>query len=187
MEKFIKQAPESEITVGVLRNREERQRLAIKKGHNLPSFSRILEHVDMDTMGLDEQSVIVECNRVAFWKFSLPCMIASSGLTLLMFEKGLLQSRPSASYPRLPKIFLAALVGYTGGQVLYAYSQDCSRRLLVKAPGGIAAKMIRLQTGAETEKDFTEADHAIGQEESQDFILPSDTVIERLDLIRKQL
>ena len=47
--------------------------------------------------------------------------------------------------------------------------------------------MIRLQTGAETEKDFTEADHAIGQEESQDFILPSDTVIERLDLIRKQL
>ena len=115
----ILQAPESEITVGVLRNREERQRLAIKKGHNLPSFSRILEHVDMDTMGLDEQSVIVECNRVAFWKFSLPCMIASSGLTLLMFEKGLLQSRPSASYPRLPKIFLAALVGYTGGQVTY--------------------------------------------------------------------
>ena len=133
MEKFIKQvlalvealkhvilqAPESEITVGVLRNREERQRLASEKSHNLPTFSQILEHVDMDTMSLDEQSVIVECNRVAFWKFSLPCMIASSGSTLLMFEKGFLQSRPSASYPRLPKLFLAALVGYTGGQVTY--------------------------------------------------------------------
>ena len=105
--------------MGVLRNREERQRLASEKSHILPTFSQILEHVDMDTMSLDEQSVIVECNRVAFWKFSLPCMIASSGSTLLMFEKGFLQSRPSASYPRLPKLFLAALVGYTGGQVTY--------------------------------------------------------------------
>ena len=111
------QAPESEITVGVLKNREEKQRLASEKGHNLPLFKDLLEHVDMDTMSLNEQSVIVECNRVAFWKFSLPCMIASSGLTLLMFEKGFLQVRSSASYPRLPKLFLAALVGYTGGQV----------------------------------------------------------------------
>ena len=113
----IFQAPESEITLGVLKNREDKQRLASEKGHNLPAFKDLLEHVDMDTMSLDEQSVVVECNRVAFWKFSLPCMIGSSGLTLLMFEKGFLQSRPSASYPRLPKLFLAALVGYTGGQV----------------------------------------------------------------------
>ena len=103
----------------MLRNREERQRLASEKGKNLPAFKDLLAHVDMDTMSLDEQSVVVECNRVAFWKFSLPCMIGSSGLTLLMFEKGFLQSRPSASYPRLPKLVLAALVGYTGGQVTH--------------------------------------------------------------------
>jgi len=189
MEKFIKQAPESEITVGVLKNREEKQRLASEKGHNLPLFKDLLEHVDMDTMSLNEQSVIVECNRVAFWKFSLPCMIASSGLTLFMFKTGFLQVRSSASYPRLPKLFLAALVGYTGGQVLYAYSQDCSRRLLIKAPEGDAAKRIRIQTGGGTELDLTEnaeADHEI-KNESQDFILPNDTVIERMNLIRKQL
>ena len=113
----ILQAPESEITLGVLKNRKEKQRLASEKSQNLPPFKDLLEHIDMDSMSLDEQSVVVECNRVAFWKFSLPCMIASSGLTFLMFEKGFLQSRPSASYPRLPKLFLAALVGYTGGQV----------------------------------------------------------------------
>ena len=101
----------------MLKNREEKHRFASEKGHNLPLFKDLFEHVDMDTMSLDEQSVIVECNRVAFWKFSLPCMITFSGLTLLMFEKGFLQIRPSASYPRLPKLFLAALVGYTGGQV----------------------------------------------------------------------
>jgi len=187
MEKFIKEAPESEITLGVMKNREEKQRLASEKGKNLPAFKDLLEHVDMDTMSLDEQSVVVECNRVAFWKFSLPCMIGSSGLTLLMFEKGFLQTRPSASYPRLPKLFLAALVGYTGGQVLYAYSQDCSRRLLIKAPKGDAAKRIRLQTGEEVDlTEKAEAGHELG-EEPQDFILPNETVIERLDLIRKQL
>ena len=71
--------------------------------------------------------------------------------------------------------------------MLYAYSQDCSRRLLIKAPQGDAAKRIQLQTGGEI--DLTEnagADHEIG-DESEDFILPNETVIERLDLIRKQL
>ena len=97
-----------------MKNREEKQRLASEKGKNLPAFKDLLEHVDMDTMSLDEQSVVVECNRVAFWKFSLPCMIGSSGLTLLMYKKGFL-----LSYPRLPKLVLAALVGYTGGQVTH--------------------------------------------------------------------
>ena len=71
--------------------------------------------------------------------------------------------------------------------MLYAYSQDCSRRLLIKAPKGDAAKRIRLQTGGEIDlTENAEADHEIG-EEPQDFILPNETVIERLDLIRKQL
>ena len=72
--------------------------------------------------------------------------------------------------------------------MLYAYSQDCSRRLLIKAPEGESAKRIRLQAGG-GEIDLTEnaeADHDIG-DESQDFILPNETVTERLDLIRKQL
>ena len=111
------QAPESEITVGVLKNREERQRLTTRAPSNLPPFKDILKHVDMETMSLDEQSVVMECNRVAFWKFSLPCMSGSTGLAWLLFKQGLLQGRPSASFPRLPKLFLAALVGYTGGQV----------------------------------------------------------------------
>ena len=106
----------------MLKNREEKHRLSIEKSHNLPLFKDLLEHVDMDTMSLEEQSVIVECNRVAFWKFSLPCMIGSSGLTLFMFEKGFLQSRLSSSFPRLPKLILAALVGYTGGQVTQLFS-----------------------------------------------------------------
>ena len=74
-------------------------------------------------------------------------------------------------------------------QVLYAYSQDCSRRLLIKAPEGDAAKRIRLETGEAAEIDLTEnaeASHEIGKE-SQDLILPNNTVIERMDLIRKQL
>ena len=74
-------------------------------------------------------------------------------------------------------------------QVLYAYSQDCSRRLLIKAPEGDAAKRIRIQTGGGTELDLTEnaeADHEL-KNESQDFILPNDTVIERMNLISKQL
>lgn len=72
-------------------------------------------------------------------------------------------------------------------QVLYAYSQDCSRRLLIKAPKGDAAKRIRLQTGEEVDlTEKAEAGHELG-EEPQDFILPNETVIERLDLIRKQL
>ena len=82
----------------------------------------------------------------------------------------------------------ATLCTISLSQVLYAYSQDCSRRLLIKAPGGDAAKRIKLQA-AGGEIDLTEnaeADHDIG-DESQDFILPNETVIERLDLIRKQL
>ena len=73
--------------------------------------------------------------------------------------------------------------------MLYAYSQDCSRRLLIKAPKGDAARMIQLrnQTGEEIDlPENAEADLEIG-EEAQDFILPNETVIERLDLIRKQL
>ena len=73
--------------------------------------------------------------------------------------------------------------------MLYAYSQDCSRRLLIKAPEGDAAKRIRIQTGGGAKIDLTEnaeASHEIVKE-SQDFILPNDTVIERMDLIRKQL
>lgn len=73
--------------------------------------------------------------------------------------------------------------------MLYAYSQDCSRRLLIKAPKGDAARMIQLRNQTGEEIDLTEnaeADLEIG-EEAQDFILPNETVIERLDLIRKQL
>ena len=73
--------------------------------------------------------------------------------------------------------------------MLYAYSQDCSRRLLIKAPKGDAARMIQLRNQTGEEIDLTEnaeADQEIG-EEAQDFILPNETVIERLDLIRKQL
>ena len=65
-------------------------------------------------------------------------------------------------------------------QVFYAYSQDCSNRLLVKASEGDAAKRIRLHIGGK-ERDLHEED------KGQDFILPDDTVIERTELIRKQL
>ena len=63
-------------------------------------------------------------------------------------------------------------------QVFYAYSQDCSNRLLVKAPEGDAAKRIRLHIGGK-ERDFHEED------KGQDFILPDDTVIERTELVKK--
>ena len=139
------QAPESEITVGVLKNREEKHRLTSEKGHNLPLFKDLLEHVDMDAMSLDEQSVIVECNRVAFWKFSLPCMFTFSGLSLLMFEKGFLQIRPSASYPRLPKLFLAALVGYTGGQVRNNVGHSLVRATELSSFSGVICIQPRLQ------------------------------------------
>lgn len=46
---------------------------------------------------------------------------------------------------------------------------------------------LRNQTGEEIDlTENAEADLEIG-EEAQDFILPNETVIERLDLIRKQL
>jgi len=189
MKKFIEQAPESEITIGVLKNREERQRLTTRAPSNLPPFKDILKHVDMETMSLDEQSVVMECNRVAFWKFSLPCMSGSTGLAWLLFKQGLLQGRPSASFPRLPKLFLAALFGYTGGQVLYAYSQDCSRRLLIKAPGGEAAKRIQSETGKSMEEDLTEnlgIDYQ-PEQHAKDFIIPEDTAAIRQNIIQKQV
>ena len=73
--------------------------------------------------------------------------------------------------------------------MLYAYSQDCSRRLLIKAPGGEAAKRILSETGKSMEEDLTEnlgIDYQ-PEQHAKDFIIPEDTAAIRQNIIQKQV
>ena len=144
-DKFLIQAPNSDISEQIRKNREEdKRRWGTEHDDQLQKFSEILDEVEWESISDAEKQIMSDCNSVAFWKFSMPLMMSLSGAVYLAMKKGILRtSRWNNTMPKAPKMILGASVGYVAGQYLYLYSKDCSNRFLQFAPNDRIARILR--------------------------------------------
>ena len=128
--KFLTDAPDSEISVQIRKNREsDKETWKTEHDEQLNKFSDILDKIDFDTLSEKEKKIITDCNSTAFWQFSLPLMLSFSGSIYLAIKKGFLgPSKWNTTFPKSPKMIVGASVGYIAGQYLYVFSKDCSNR-----------------------------------------------------------
>ena len=81
----------------------------------------LMKTSDFDTISEEENNILADCNSVAFWYYSLPSVAVSTALTSRALTTGLLASSSfTRRFPRLPKLTLAASLGYVAGQVAVA-------------------------------------------------------------------
>ena len=171
--KFLEKAPASEISEQIRKNREEdKVKWRTEHDEQLNKFSDILDQVDFDTISDVEKQIIQDCNSTAFWKFSLPLMLSTSGTIYLAIKKGFLNSSKwNSTFPKAPKMVIGASLGYMAGQYLYVYSKDCSNRyyllnqntiyylnsrFLQFAPSGKIARLLRHDKTLLLEENFEE-------------------------------
>jgi len=156
--KFLEKAPASEISEQIRKNREEdKVKWRTEHDEQLNKFSDILDQVDFDTITDVEKQIIQDCNSTAFWKFSVPLMLSTSGTIYLAIKKGFLNSSKwNSTFPKAPKMVIGASLGYIAGQYLYVYSKDCSNRFLQFAPSGKIARLLRHDKTLLLEENFEE-------------------------------
>jgi len=198
--KFVEQAPSSEIAQEFKRRRPEMVAAVEREGRGremkIPSveqrnlgFSDVLEDLDFETISDKEKLIMRDCNSIAFWRYSLPLSIVTSGTILAFFKAGILKpSKLNTTFPRLPKILIGSVLGYIAGQWVYVYSKDCPARFIEFAPEGEIAK--RLQ-GQYICKDCAEKVNMNEATEGEvagldDYVIPSNENVEVEKLIKDQ-
>ena len=118
---FLSQAPDSIVSERIVKEREENE-------EELPNkFMNILGDIDLVTE--KETLILDDCNKVAFYRFSLPLSTMLGVSMYLSVRQGILkESKLMPAYPRFPKTFLGIFVGYIVGQWMYTQSMDCAKR-----------------------------------------------------------
>ena len=130
-DKFLRDAPDSEIAEQIRKNRlSDEKTWRTEHDEQLNKFSDVLERIDFDTLSDVEKKIINDCNSTAFWQFSVPLMMSASGSIYLAIKKGFLSPSKLSSFPMSPKLIMGASLGYIAGQYLYVYSKECSNRLI---------------------------------------------------------
>jgi len=196
--KFVEQAPGSEIAQEFKRRRPEMVAAVEKEGREMkiPSveqrnlgFSDVLEDLDFETVSDKEKLIMRDCNSIAFWRYSLPLSVVTSGTVLAFIKAGMLKpSKLNTTFPRLPKVLIGSVLGYIAGQWVYVYSKDCPARFIEFAPEGEIAK--RLQ-GQYICKDCAEKVNLNEMTEDEaevpdDYVMPSNENGELEKLIKDQ-
>ena len=179
-DKFLVQAPTSDISTQIRKNREkDKVRWGTKHDDQLRKFSEILDEVEWESISDVEKQIMDDCNSVAFWKFSMPLMISLSGAVYLAIKRGFLgSSKWNKSMPKAPKMIMGASVGYVAGQYLYLYSKDCSNRFLQFAPNDKIARILRQDESLLTESpSYHQSDDsvlvsAVSSETDQGYVIP---------------
>ena len=105
------------------RARDVAKRKVEEAGGQLMQFRELLKKVEVEGMAREEQEVMVDCNRVAFWRYSVPLVVASWGATLLLARVGVTRGTH-----RLARYLGAGLTAYLAGQLVYLRSSDCTAR-----------------------------------------------------------
>jgi len=157
-DKFLEMAPNSEMSEHIKKDRAEvKAKWRTEHDEQLNKFSDILDQIDLDTISDVEKRIIQDCNSTAFWKFSLPLMLSSSGAVYLAIKKGFLNSSKwNTTFPKAPKMVIGGTLGYIAGQYLYVYSKDCSNRFLQYAPSEKIARLLRHDKTLLLEENFEE-------------------------------
>jgi len=180
--KFLEKAPNSEITAQLRlkygKNSSEniedawKSKATIVAERNL-GFADILDDFDFNAISDVEKSIMNDCNSTAFWQYSLPLSLISSGAVYSAIKSGLLNaSKRVTHFPRLPKMVVGCTIGYIAGQWLYVYSRDCTNRFLSFAPDGEIAR--RLRGEVVEERDLLCSNCREEEEVLGDYVLPTE-------------
>uniref|UniRef100_A0A1B6M6S9 OCIA domain-containing protein n=1 Tax=Graphocephala atropunctata TaxID=36148 RepID=A0A1B6M6S9_9HEMI len=100
-----------------------------------------------------DQKVIQECNREAFYKRCLPISAGFGGLTFLAARAGFLKSH--ATWGPTPKVMAAVFLGYFVGKI--SYQQICAEKLMAipDSPLGAALRARKQQGGGGFQDSLT--------------------------------
>ena len=176
---LLLQAPNSEITAKLRENQEyqDDKSLPNVESRNL-GFADVLDDLDFSNISEVEKTIMEDCNSTAFWRYSLPLSLFSSGTIYASIKAGWLNpSKRNSTFPSLPKMLVGGVLGYIAGQWLYVYSRDCTNRFLSFAPDGEIAMRLRGESvilPSNTNTNLTE------------YMLPSDRCEEIESIIKKQ-
>ena len=178
------QAPDSDITTQIkLKKGLENDGLSSwpsVEERNL-GFADILEDFDFSRISAVDKSIMEDCNSTAFWRYSLPVSIISSGVIYTAIKAELLNaSKRATTFPRLPKMMVGGSLGYIAGQWLYVYSRDCTHRFQTFAPEGEIAMLLR---GEFVCKDCLSEGET---DEGEDYVMPSEGGEEIDQIIKDQ-
>jgi len=142
--KFLTEAPSSEISDIIRKQRKENDLVEEDKDPKLKKFEEILDNVDVETLSESEKKIIQDCNNTRIWQYCLPMMMGMSGSAYLAMKKGLLRtSKWNSTLPMAPKIIVGGTLGYIIGNWIYLKSKDCSDRFIKFAPHGKIARILR--------------------------------------------
>ena len=129
-----------------------------------------------------------DCNSIAFWRYSLPISITTSGAIYAAIKAGLLNtSKINTTFPRLPKMLVGGILGYIGGQWAYVYSRDCTRRFTEFAPEGEIAQRLRGDYVCKDCQAVADEAENTAEEASDGYVIPSDSTEEVEKIIMEQI
>lgn len=167
-QKFLVQAPNSDISNHIRKKRsipnsrieefqdreesiqerreaiQERREAIQERKEAVYELFDIVDSKDFDEskMTEKEQQILIDCNSVAFYQYSLPAMVGASVTTYAGVARSSKMKTRSLMAQSAP-VALACTLGYFIGQVLYMYSTDCSDRFIKYAPEGEIAKKLQ--------------------------------------------